>query len=228
MFFSLSYELIQLVESFNKYPYWKNRFSQDVVPCLNKGWRLATIYIHEGIAYKCANCYSYGEGGTCLNCDDDYNDLVYMSFEEYVRESRITPDVYTYDAFQKIKTSLYGKMRGHVFECSPDYIRGGYYEPMAVDLRNTAVFYHIAQYNRLLKLKTEFNNAIQILKENNMEESAIIIKKNLHDMENAFEFLFMTTKLSKRAYNTLFAQNLERRELIEEDKILSDIHLLFH
>lgn len=47
MFRKLLPELLALVESFHEVPYWKGRFSEDVLPHLNKGWRLVGIE-HDG------------------------------------------------------------------------------------------------------------------------------------------------------------------------------------
>lgn len=47
MFNRLSPELVALVESFHEVPYWKGRFSEGVLPHLNKGWRLVGI-AHDG------------------------------------------------------------------------------------------------------------------------------------------------------------------------------------
>lgn len=52
MFFSLSPELISLVEAYHEVPYWKQRFSQDVIPLLDKGWRLV-----GSAGDKCHICY---------------------------------------------------------------------------------------------------------------------------------------------------------------------------
>lgn len=53
MFFSLSPELISLVEAYHEVPYWKQRFSQDVIPQLDKGWRLV-----GSAGDKCHICYT--------------------------------------------------------------------------------------------------------------------------------------------------------------------------
>ena len=59
MFFSLSYELITLVESFHEVPYWKKQFSQDVLPQLDKGWRLI------GVEYDGEFCFDCLHGEAC-------------------------------------------------------------------------------------------------------------------------------------------------------------------
>lgn len=51
-------ELIALVESFQEVPYWKGRFSEDVLPYLNKGWCLVGIADDGDFCFDCLrkNC----------------------------------------------------------------------------------------------------------------------------------------------------------------------------
>jgi hypothetical protein len=68
MFRKLLPELIALVESFHEVPYWKGRFSEDVLPRLNKGWRLA------GIAHDGDFCFD------CLRKDCEF-ELDHMNYD---------------------------------------------------------------------------------------------------------------------------------------------------
>jgi len=106
MFFSLSLELIQLVESFHDVPYWKERFNQDVLPHLNKGWRLV-----GGPGDKCHICYT----------DDSCHrrrttaEKVWMSKEEYdevvfylaIREA-FEPTLEEQEAIWAVEDAQYG------------------------------------------------------------------------------------------------------------------------
>lgn len=58
MFRKLLPELVALVESFHEVPYWKGRFSKDVLPHLNMGWRLVGIEYDGDFCFNCLrkNC----------------------------------------------------------------------------------------------------------------------------------------------------------------------------
>lgn len=46
-------ELIALVESFQEVPYWRGRFSNGVLPHINKGWRLVGIADDGDFCFDC-------------------------------------------------------------------------------------------------------------------------------------------------------------------------------
>ncbi len=63
--------------------YWKNRFSNDILPSINKGYHLVGMYCHEHEfegscdceeQLPCANCYSYGDS---LCSHDRYDSISY-------------------------------------------------------------------------------------------------------------------------------------------------------
>ena len=40
--------------------YWKRRFSNDVLSCIDKGYRLVGVCTRSGKDTPCVNCYAYG------------------------------------------------------------------------------------------------------------------------------------------------------------------------
>ncbi len=107
--FYLPSSLISLIYEFSDQENQiKRRFTNDVLPCINKGWRV--VGIKDG--RKCNNCYSYGSinGSGCGN-DPEICDLSYggefdiMSYEEYQQTTRCKFASETYDYW---KTVYYG------------------------------------------------------------------------------------------------------------------------
>jgi len=101
--FDVASEVLTIIEDFaldyNKY--WKNRFTQDVLPLINKGYRLVVYNHDENETYYCTNCYAYGLDGACSNCwyySPRTEDMRHMSYEEFRQEScRFHP--HTYETF---------------------------------------------------------------------------------------------------------------------------------
>lgn len=78
MFFNLSPEIISLIESYHVITYWKMQFSKNVLPLINKGWKLVGLNINY-TSIKCLVCY------TSKICYIHTNSakVVWMSQEEY-------------------------------------------------------------------------------------------------------------------------------------------------
>ena len=95
--------------------YWKTRFSQDVAPLLNKGYRMATIVSYEGRQYPCANCYSYGiDGCHHENMEDDIGqefetvvEVRFVSYEEYHVCS--INKMWNQEQYLGMRSTLYGR-----------------------------------------------------------------------------------------------------------------------
>lgn len=78
MYYSLSPEIISLIESYHVIPYWKMYFSKNVLPSINKGWRLVGLNINY-TSIKCLICYI---SKTC-HIHTNSAKVVWMSEEEY-------------------------------------------------------------------------------------------------------------------------------------------------
>ena len=67
--------------------YWKHRFTQDVLSCIDKGFRLISTYTINDMDGVCLKCYHYGIGRFCGYCSVENNILTFgsavISFEEY-------------------------------------------------------------------------------------------------------------------------------------------------
>lgn len=74
----------------------KTYFSENVLPLINKGWKLV-CWEEEG--KPCLNCYAYNN--PCLNCiQDNKKTEFYMSFDDY--QYICSKDKYkTYNQFKK-------------------------------------------------------------------------------------------------------------------------------
>jgi hypothetical protein len=86
MFNKLNFDCLALIAEFaGTRDGWKHRFSIDVLPCLEKGWKLVGSYNNE----PCINCYWYEDdtydfyetNGLCHNCMNQSN-LVLTNFYE--------------------------------------------------------------------------------------------------------------------------------------------------
>ena len=78
------------INSYLKKNDWKQKFTNEVIPQINKGWKLVANDEYG----PCINCYAYGNGST-INCNQSINryirnhDLtIFMSFDEY---KKLTP-----------------------------------------------------------------------------------------------------------------------------------------
>ncbi len=91
-------EIIALIESFHTVPYWKNRFDQDVLPCLDKGWRLVCTQSNE---IPCYECYHTGK---CFYWDYE-SQSVHMSYEQFSRQNWYK--YLTYAQYKKIRSAKY-------------------------------------------------------------------------------------------------------------------------
>ena len=69
--------------------YWKNRFSNDILPSINKGYHLVGMYCHEHEfegscdceeRNPCSNCYTYG---VFLCNHDQYTSISYDDIKPY-------------------------------------------------------------------------------------------------------------------------------------------------
>lgn len=60
---------------------WKLRFTIDVLPCIEKGYKFVAIFDGE----PCLNCYAYSDGinSFCYNDDINTSEYTLMSFDEY-------------------------------------------------------------------------------------------------------------------------------------------------
>lgn len=101
--FEIAREVITIIEdfAFNYNKYWKNRFTQDVLPFISKGYKLVVYEHGEYGSFGCTNCYAYGIDGACSNCwslSPRAEDMHHMSYEEFRQEScRFHP--YTYETY---------------------------------------------------------------------------------------------------------------------------------
>ncbi len=91
---------------------YKLRFSEDVLPCIDKGYRFVGIN-QDG--FICCNCYSLSE------CDDSHTSYRWVTYEEFVKENRhmlfdyVKPSLKT---FQYIfKDGNYKKESAILFHC---------------------------------------------------------------------------------------------------------------
>lgn len=74
----------QLINDFaGTIDYNKKYFSENVLPLINKNWKLVCL---EDEGMPCLNCYAFGNGidKACLNCElHNQNMKFYMSFDDY-------------------------------------------------------------------------------------------------------------------------------------------------
>ena len=118
MLAKLPNDLFKIIEAllpeWKKMPYWKNRFTQDVIPNLNKGFRLVGFWqnhIQDGILNGCANCYHYGNGYLCPDCEDDSNIVLgHMSYAEF-QDACFAPTLWKYEVFNNLRTTYFGRNR---------------------------------------------------------------------------------------------------------------------
>jgi hypothetical protein len=84
--------------------FWKNRFSQDVVPQLDKGYRLVEFsFDMDGKYGPCPNCYHYGLcGSNALGVTTDH-----ISHEEFRKLS--TSKLWNQEQYQGLRKTLYGR-----------------------------------------------------------------------------------------------------------------------
>jgi|Laugresu1bdmlbsd_1035121.scaffolds.fasta_scaffold13806_2 hypothetical protein len=79
MLFDLPKDVLSHVFGFNRPNSWKVRFSNKVLPCLDKGWKL--VY-HRPSNNKCYNCY---ENNNCDKCHYFGHGISWMSRDEFIR-----------------------------------------------------------------------------------------------------------------------------------------------
>lgn len=91
--------------------YWKNRFTQDVIPQLDKGYRLVQFELDiNDQPSPCPNCYHYG---LCDNWAQGFDPqtigitIDHISHEEFRMYSRSKK--WTYEQYKGLKTTLYGR-----------------------------------------------------------------------------------------------------------------------
>ena len=87
---SLTPNILDLIRSYvdyDVYNYWKSRFSNDVLPLINKGYKY--IYIED--ERPCVSCYEQGYGNHYIGMDDNGEDIFIdhapnkiISFDEYL------------------------------------------------------------------------------------------------------------------------------------------------
>jgi len=200
-------ELQQLVFGFlhpwEIVPHWRHRFTQDVLPGINKGFRLVSRITIDGIVHKCTNCYAYGNNGLCLNCEndeDEFDDLDYMSFEEFAAESRGS-NFWTYDTYHNMQFCWFGRQRirnSIRFENDAD--------PLLVEITSTTIYTNLMLDDKFYLMAGHWRHAMSLGLENEGYSRNMTIDN---------------------AYNVMYAQYLERHDLMEEDKTIADIRLLF-
>lgn len=90
----LPYDCVNLISEFSghsggteKSNVWKRRFTHDVLPKVDKGYKVVGVWLKNNEPEKCLNCYVYGdqsEIGLCANCEaDDISQYDVMAFEEF-------------------------------------------------------------------------------------------------------------------------------------------------
>jgi hypothetical protein len=149
MFIGLPDDIINLIESFQKISYWKNRFTQDVLPQLNKGWRLVRVSTYNNNKL-CKNCYYEGY---YLDCHDhhtqmiDYrsqrtlngstldNTLHWLCFDDY--KANTIDSIFTYEQF------IYTKLRPYYSYTLPEkYMHGGFLKILSNEIKMNRVYIH--------------------------------------------------------------------------------------
>jgi hypothetical protein len=95
MYNILDFHLIQIIESYSSnIPYWKNRFTQDVLPLLDQGYRL--------IGHECENCYIFGEND-CYDHDNNIDlSLNFVSFNEFKQNTNSSIKFWSFEHFNTI------------------------------------------------------------------------------------------------------------------------------
>ncbi len=81
----------QKINSYLKKKDWKQKFTNEVIPQINKGWKLVA---NDGYG-PCLNCYAYGNGST-INCNQSMNRYItnhelttFMSYAEYKKLAQL-------------------------------------------------------------------------------------------------------------------------------------------
>ena len=149
--FTYNYNIIDSTVVVDHTKHWKNRFTQDVIPLVNKGYRLVAYDHGELESFYCTNCYHHGDGWECSNCwnfDPTSEDMRHMSYEEFRQESgRFHP--YTYETYCNIYR--YNRYRSKFDEKVLGYIiESKVYKKYAKGDPNGA----IEQYDRVQHAKT--------------------------------------------------------------------------
>lgn len=103
MFTQLNFDVMGLIAEFaGTTQQWKMRFTEDVLPHIDRGWKTVGMYEpFPGMErVPCANCYMYGievngDMGVCLNCDEDLangtlvlDSLCFEDMQEHLALSR--------------------------------------------------------------------------------------------------------------------------------------------
>jgi len=130
MFANLSNDIINIIwlyiPTWRKIPYWKNRFTQDVLPCINKGYHIVSVSIYDnGRRIPCVNCYAYGyknDEQICSNCikirrhlDNGYNfDIDHYSYKEYLAYAYPGRGWWSYNLACNMTKTWYGQNRKNV------------------------------------------------------------------------------------------------------------------
>jgi hypothetical protein len=81
MYNILNNDIINLIKDYSgNNKYWKNRFNVDVIPQLEKGFKMVALYDNK----PCLNCYFYADGinSFCIN-DLDNDQYTIISYNEY-------------------------------------------------------------------------------------------------------------------------------------------------
>jgi hypothetical protein len=91
--------------------YWKNRFTQDVIPQLDKGYRLVEFQFDlDGQYVPCPNCYHYG---LCDNWTTGFDPrtigvtIDHISHEEFRMHSE--SKVWNQEQYKGLRATLYGR-----------------------------------------------------------------------------------------------------------------------
>lgn len=83
---------MELIEAFaDTHSYWVSRFTEDVVPFLNKGWRLTGVDNN----IPCSNCYVYS--GTSSECYQ-HDEIRPVSFNEI---KKVSPCMERFDTYNE-------------------------------------------------------------------------------------------------------------------------------
>jgi hypothetical protein len=62
---------------------WKNKFTNEVVPKLDKGMKIVGYDNYGNPCEKCYTCSVFGGDGSCITCYYSNRDGMDMSFKEY-------------------------------------------------------------------------------------------------------------------------------------------------
>lgn len=91
--------------------HWKNRFTQDVIPQLDKGYRLVEFQFDlDGQYVPCINCYHYGvcdNGGPGYDPEAAGITFDHVSYEEIRMHSHL--NVWNHEQFKGLCATLYGR-----------------------------------------------------------------------------------------------------------------------